>query len=97
MVGFKAIDTQRPTSVDVIRVLEYYAYNKIMDISKNKKDAAFFQSHSLSKLSDIPGDPGSQLPYQEFPPYYLHPIRLVFSHWRSSWVLGFAWVLFLSL
>merc|ERR1712023_182294 len=48
------------------------------------------------ELSDIPGDPGSQLPYQEFSPYYLNPIRLVFSHWRSSWVLGFAWVLFLS-
>ena len=47
-------------------------------------------------LSDIPGDPGSQLPYQDFPPYYLHPIRLVFSHWRSSWVLGFAWMPFLS-
>ena len=28
-------------------------------------------------LSDIPGDPGSQLPYQEFSPYYLDPIRLV--------------------
>ena len=27
----------------------------------------------LSFLSDIPGDPGSQLPYQEFPPYYLDP------------------------
>ena len=25
------------------------------------------------KLSDIPGDPGIQLPYQEFPPYYLAP------------------------
>ena len=25
-------------------------------------------------LSDVPGDPGSQLPYQEFSPYYLAPI-----------------------
>ena len=25
-------------------------------------------------VSDIPGDPGSQLPYQEFSPYYLAPI-----------------------
>ena len=25
-------------------------------------------------MSDTPGDPGSQLPYQEFSPYYLAPI-----------------------
>jgi hypothetical protein len=25
-------------------------------------------------MSDIPGDPGSQLPYQEFSPYHLAPI-----------------------
>ena len=29
-------------------------------------------------MSDVPGDPGSQLPYQEFPPYYLAPIWLGF-------------------
>ena len=53
-------------------------------------------------MSDVPGDPGSQLPYQEFSPYYLAPIRLVFSHWRSRRILGFArfclgavWSLFL--
>ena len=28
----------------------------------------------ITQLSDVPGDPGSQLPYQEFPPYYLAPI-----------------------
>jgi hypothetical protein len=28
----------------------------------------------LHRVSDIPGDPGSQLPYQEFSPYYLAPI-----------------------
>ena len=29
-------------------------------------------------MSDVPGDPGSQLPYQEFSPYYLAPIWLGF-------------------
>ena len=31
-------------------------------------------SVTVGDLSDIPGDPGSQFPYQEFPPYYLAPI-----------------------
>ena len=31
-------------------------------------------AESVQDLSDVPGDPGSQLPYQEFPPYYLAPI-----------------------
>jgi len=30
-------------------------------------------------MSDITGEPGSQLPYQEFSPYYLAPIGLEFS------------------
>ena len=50
-------------------------------------------------LPDIPGDTGSQLPYQEFPPYYLAPIRS--NTWcfpigdpGGFWGLpGFAWVL----
>ena len=33
----------------------------------------------IEGLSDIPGDPGSQLPYQEFSPSYLASIRLAFS------------------
>ena len=37
-------------------------------------------------MPDIPGDPGSQLPYQEFPPYNLAPILLVFSRWRERQV-----------
>ena len=35
-------------------------------------------NHTPHFLSDIPGDPGSQLPYQEFSPYYLAPILLAF-------------------
>ena len=30
----------------------------------------------LRVISDIPGDPGSQLPYQQFSPYYPAPIWL---------------------
>ena len=30
--------------------------------------------HPLLFVSDTPGDPGSQLPYQGFSPYYLAPI-----------------------
>ena len=36
-----------------------------------------------SAMSDITGDPGSQLPYQEFSPYYLAPI--------GSWNFPFPW------
>ena len=35
---------------------------------------AWFPPFLVSDVSDIPGDPGSQLPYQEFPLYYLAPI-----------------------
>ena len=40
----------------------------------------------ILSLSDIPRDPGIQLPYQEFSPYYLAPILLAFSISRSRWI-----------
>ena len=33
-------------------------------------------------MSDIPGDPGSQLPYQEFPPYYLTWLLYLIADWH---------------
>ena len=33
-----------------------------------------YQARSEIFVSDVPGYPGSQLPYQEFSPYYLAPI-----------------------
>ena len=32
------------------------------------------RSGSLAGVESPPGDPGGQLPYQDFPPYYLAPI-----------------------
>ena len=53
-------------------------------------DRGFGLSWHGECLSDTPGDPGSQLPYQEFPSYYLAPIRLVFSrlaNWHNLLIL----------
>ena len=43
----------------------------------------------MLRVSDIPGDPGSQLPYKEFSPYYLAPILLAFPISLRQVVSGF--------
>ena len=39
-----------------------------------RRSHLFYSNQSVYDLSDIPGDPGSQLPYQKLYPYYLEPL-----------------------